>query len=161
MNASGSTTGWTIYLPNDQLSSLVTQKFGWAAPTADLLLVSPHTLAWLEGDIENAVGSIFSDEIHGNDLVNVLTGGLGNDYLDGGAGQDTAIFSGVQSQYTITTTASGLIVTGPDGVDTVVGVELAQFSDVMINLAGSPPVVPPAVEPGSYRLPENVWLPPD
>jgi hypothetical protein len=72
---------WTIYLPNDQLSSLVTQKFGLAVPTADLLLVSPLTLAWLEGDIENAVGSIFSDEIHGNDLANVLTGGLGNDYL--------------------------------------------------------------------------------
>ena len=48
----------------------------------------------LNANIENAVGTPYSDLILGNDLNNTLTGGAGDDILDGGVGNDTYVFSG-------------------------------------------------------------------
>ncbi|MDD5333965.1 MAG: hypothetical protein PHS32_09475 [Rhodoferax sp.] len=59
-------------------------------------------------NIENVRGSRdFNDSITGNAADNVLEGLGGNDTLMGGAGNDTAIFSGNQSQYAITPIAGG------------------------------------------------------
>ncbi|AMO23983.1 hypothetical protein UC35_15340 [Ramlibacter tataouinensis] len=80
--------GWTIVLPNIQLSSLVATKAGVAFPTADNYLPSPTTFYWLAGDIENANGSSYADTLIGSDLDNRLQGGAGNDYMDGGEGND-------------------------------------------------------------------------
>lgn len=44
-------------------------------------------------DIENAIGTDHYDHIIGNDLDNRITGGKGNDILEGGAGVDTYVFS--------------------------------------------------------------------
>lgn len=58
----------------------------------------PHSIGWINykgqllgsvADVENIVGSNFSDSISGNDLNNVLNGGAGNDFLSGGNGNDT------------------------------------------------------------------------
>ncbi|MGL3111436.1 VCBS domain-containing protein [Bradyrhizobium sp. BR 1432] len=78
----------------------------------------------------------------GNDGI---TGQGGNDTIDGGAGTDMVIFSGTQSQYTVTT--SGPIVVqdntaGRDGTDSLTNVEVLQFSDGIVLLSsgasGSP-----------------------
>src|SRR5439155_7385963 len=78
-------------------------------------------------------GNALANAITGNSGNNVLTGGLGNDSLIGGPGQDTAVFSGARSGYTITKGSAGLTVSGPDGVDTLTGIERLQFADALIK----------------------------
>jgi hypothetical protein len=67
----------------------------------------------------------------GNDRLN---GGLGDDALNGGAGGgDIAVFAGLRSAYTFTIPNSGptagqvIGITGPDGTDTLTGVEMMEF----------------------------------
>jgi hypothetical protein len=68
----------------------------------------------------------------GNDA---LVGGKGNDYIDGGPGYDIAVFSGLRSEYTVERQSfSQYRVVGPDGIDTVVGVESLQFADTTLPL---------------------------
>ena len=59
----------------------------------------------------------------------------GNDTLAGGLGNDTALFSGQKSGYTVTRSGSTWTVTdtnlgdGDDGVNTLTNIEVLQFSD--------------------------------
>ena len=80
------------------------------------------------------IGRNGDDHIEGFAGDDTQVGGPGNDSLDGGAGLDTAVYSGPRSQYTITQTSTGITVAGPDGIDTLSGIELAQFSDATITL---------------------------
>lgn len=80
------------------------------------------------------IGRNGDDHIEGFAGDDTQAGGPGNDSLDGGAGLDTAVYSGPRSQYTITQTSTGITVAGPDGIDTLSGIELAQFSDATITL---------------------------
>ncbi|WP_299193905.1 M10 family metallopeptidase C-terminal domain-containing protein [uncultured Erythrobacter sp.] len=85
--------------------------------------------------IENAIGGSGADELIGNGVANILTGGLGNDALDGGSNVDTAVFSGNMADYTVTQTSTGVFqISGPDGVDTLTAIEFAQFDDQMLRL---------------------------
>ncbi|MCB1986541.1 MAG: choice-of-anchor L domain-containing protein [Burkholderiales bacterium] len=68
---------------------------------------------------------------NGNDNV---SGGLGDDVLNGGNGFDTAIFSGAFAQYSLINTASGHTVTGPDGNDVLVDIEFALFGNDLFAL---------------------------
>lgn len=54
--------------------------------------------------------------------------------LDGGRGLDTAIYLGVMPEYTIARTEQGFTVSGPEGVDTLIGIERVQFSDAEVAL---------------------------
>ena len=71
--------------------------------------------------------------------ANAGSGGGGNDIIDGGSGSDTAVFSGLLSQYRVTLNLNGSIQVldlrggAPDGTDTVSNVEFLQFSDMTIN----------------------------
>lgn len=85
--------------------------------------------------IENAVGGNDADVLIGNSVANRLTGGLGDDQIDGGGGIDTAVFSGNRSAYTIDTSGPKVVVTGPEGTDTLVNIEFLQFADQTIALA--------------------------
>ena len=85
--------------------------------------------------IENAVGGNGSDVLIGNSAANRLTGGLGDDEIDGGGGIDTAVFSGNRSTYTIDTSGPKVVVTGPDGADTLINIEFLQFADQTIALS--------------------------
>jgi hypothetical protein len=67
----------------------------------------------------------------GNDILN---SGRGNDILDGGLGIDTAVFAGNRSAYTLSHIGTKLIVTGPDGTDTLTNIEKLQFSDVTVSV---------------------------
>lgn len=69
----------------------------------------------------------------GDDGVNVFERLQGNDIFDGGAGSDTAIFTGPIANYAITQTANGFDVRdtiGSDGQDQLINGERIQFSDI-------------------------------
>jgi hypothetical protein len=73
-------------------------------------------------------GTSGADTLTGTAANDTLEGDGGNDMMDGGSGTDTAVFRGARSNYTITPLADGdLLVTGPDGVDTLRSVEIMQF----------------------------------
>lgn len=96
--------------------------------------------------IENAIGGSGSDVLTGNDANNTLTGGPGNDSLDGGLGNNTAIYSGETANYLVTQTGanawsvSDQRTGSPDGTDTVLNIQMLQFSDGSLPLGTSSPV---------------------
>jgi Ca2+-binding RTX toxin-like protein len=51
-------------------------------------------------DVENLLGTIYNDQLTGNDAANRLTGALGNDALKGGGGNDTLVGGGGIDQLT-------------------------------------------------------------
>ncbi|MEY9770187.1 Ca2+-binding RTX toxin-like protein [Sinorhizobium fredii] len=67
-----------------------------------------------------------------------LIGGIGDDQINGGLGTDTAVFSGLRSQYTITRINVGYeaySIVGPDGNDTLIGIEKLRFDDGTFTIA--------------------------
>ena len=91
--------------------------------------------------IEHAVGSSHDDVLLGNDLDNRLTGGLGNDWVDGGAGVDTAVYAGRRVDYELSWSFGKLYVEARDrvsGYDTLTAIERLQFSDQTVTLAATP-----------------------
>lgn len=107
--------------------------------------------------VENLTGSGFADTLTGNSSANMLVGGAGNDklygaggndtlmggagadYLNGSTGTDTAVFAGASTDYSWVKNADGswtvtdLRAGSPDGKDTLVGIELLQFSNGQIT----------------------------
>ena len=76
------------------------------------------------------LGTPEDDVLFGGGGNDTLTGAAGNDTLDGGAGgADMSIYSSNRSDYSIVITASGFTVSGPDGNDTLSGIERFHFSD--------------------------------
>lgn len=144
VDASAARAGWTIELPNTALSSQNPAKVGYATPTADLFLASPKTLYWIVGDVENATGSAFDDRIYGTDGRNEITGGRGNDMIDGKGGVDTAVYSRPSGEYVVSRRADGGYSidhrsgSRADGTDTVYDVEFARFSDGVRAVARAP-----------------------
>ncbi|MEJ1968238.1 MAG: type I secretion C-terminal target domain-containing protein [Rhizomicrobium sp.] len=92
------------------------------------------------------VGTAASQTLAGGAFDDTLEGLGGNDHLYGNGGTDTAVFTGVQADYTIARAANGdYIVTdtragSPDGTDTLTGIERLQFSDQTVA-ANVPPVI--------------------
>ena len=76
-----------------------------------------------------------NDIIYGEEGDDTIVGGTGNDTIDGGAGTDTAVFSGVRASYTVTPATNGFKVVGPDGTDSLSGIEFLQFNDATVALA--------------------------
>ncbi|MCL4744046.1 MAG: cadherin-like domain-containing protein [Burkholderiaceae bacterium] len=88
-------------------------------------------------------GGAGDDHLAGGDGDDTLAGGPGNDTLEGGAGNDTALYERAFSDYLLwfagdTITLGARV--GDSGVDTLVGVERAQFADGMRLLVNSSPV---------------------
>ncbi len=88
--------------------------------------------------VENAIGTDQNDTLNGGSADNRLQGNGGDDAIDGGDGNDTAVFSGALADYIIGQSGSDITVTdtigGRDGSDTLVNVEVLDFSDQSINL---------------------------
>jgi Ca2+-binding RTX toxin-like protein len=61
-------------------------------------------------------------------------GGADNDTLIGGAGTDTAVFSGNRSAYTLSAGATLTVTSATEGTDTLIGIERLQFADVTISV---------------------------
>jgi Ca2+-binding RTX toxin-like protein len=70
-----------------------------------------------------------------------LTGGAGADYLDGGAGTDTAVYSGNIASYSWIKDASGYWIVSdlrggsPDYIDYLINMETLRFADIFVALS--------------------------
>ena len=74
--------------------------------------------------IENLIGSQYDDTLTGDGDANVLEGGLGNDMLVAGAGDDTASYAGSAAGVTVSLALQGSAQnTGGAGTDTLTGFE--------------------------------------
>jgi RTX calcium-binding nonapeptide repeat (4 copies)/Domain of unknown function (DUF4214) len=127
--------------------------------TSETLFLSPTSLYWLVGDIENIQGSKFGDEFYGNELANsifanagddivdgglgddVLAGGEGNDVLVGGEGSDTVVYGGSKTDFSLRSNnlegyiiEDGNILNGDEGRDELLQVEALQFDDGYVVL---------------------------
>jgi hypothetical protein len=90
--------------------------------------------------IEDAIGGSGNDTIIGNIADNKLVGGQGNDFLDGGAGADTAGYSGDSHEYSWSQNSDGswtvadLRAGSPDGTDTLENIQYLDFTDMLVEL---------------------------
>jgi len=94
--------------------------------------VQSNIISGTEGS-DNLPGTAGDDVILAAGGQDTLNGGAGNDTLDGGSGVDTALYSSGHTSYSILATASGLNISGPDGNDTLSGVERIQFTDQRLS----------------------------
>ena len=85
-----------------------------------------------QGGMSNMVFT--SDLSFGNmSFDEYITSSAGNDTLDGGAGTDTAMFSGNRVSYTISKSSTDLTVSSTaEGVDTLANIERLKFADTAI-----------------------------
>ena len=106
----------------------------------------------LPDNVENLVyTSTIGITATGNALANTFSGFDGISILNGGDGSDSALFSGLFGQYTVTANADGSVMLvdtrsgTPNGTATFSNFELFQFSDGLIltqlQLASSPTIV--------------------
>jgi len=72
--------------------------------------------------------------VNGNDRDNFLRGNTADNELDGGDGNDTAVYCLPQASYTIETAGDTTTITGPDGTDKLTNIESVAFTDASIDL---------------------------
>ncbi|MCA1248150.1 DUF4214 domain-containing protein [Massilia sp. MS-15] len=128
IDASGSVLGVSIDLRPGSLSSVGVSEAG--AVAVHNLGITPGT--WIEA----AIGSPYDDLLIGNIRDNVLRGGLGNDWIDGADGSDTAVLEGRRADYLLSTGFGKVFVTardGSSGFDTLVNIEQLRFADMTIS----------------------------
>ncbi len=82
------------------------------------------------------MGTTAGDGLTTGNGDDVLVGLAGDDTLTGGAGSDTAVYAGNRSQYTLGTAGANVTVTGPDGADTLSGIEFLRFADQTVPAVG-------------------------
>jgi hypothetical protein len=70
----------------------------------------------------------------GQSTVGGITVASGTNSYSGGAGLQTAVFSGARSGYTISRNGTAVTVTGSDGTHTLTGIEKAAFTDQTVIL---------------------------
>ncbi|GAB3369003.1 DUF4214 domain-containing protein [Massilia agri] len=101
-----------------------------------------------ESGARYTTGTSAADTLNGTAHNDTLQGNGGNDMINGGNGIDTAVFTGVRSNYTLTNNVDGSlqVASGLEGIDTLTGVELLQFADVRVERAsvGSDTIAPAA-----------------
>lgn len=131
IDASAAPLGVQISLIPGSLSSIGLTPAGLAA--VNNLAIGADS--W----IEQAIGSAYDDVLTGNARDNLLQGKGGNDAIDAGAGQDTVLFTGRFSDYTISTSFDTLQVAAKDGLSgfsTLRNVEILGFGDGSRMLLG-------------------------
>lgn len=86
-------------------------------------------------DDRSAAGT--SNSLTGASGLDIFTATSSNDLIDGNGGNDTVIYSGMRSEYTITKTPNWYIIKangGTGGTDTLTNIERLVFSDAKIAL---------------------------
>ncbi|MBR0653993.1 choice-of-anchor I family protein [Plastoroseomonas arctica] len=83
---------------------------------------------------DTILGGDGGDTLGGDDGNDRFTGGAGNDMIDGGDGTDTVVFTGTFASAQFDNSGTKLVVTGPEGTDTLRNVEQLVFADRTINL---------------------------
>ncbi|MGB0684023.1 MAG: cadherin-like domain-containing protein [Magnetovibrionaceae bacterium] len=98
-----------------------------------------------EAGDDRLLGHAGNDQLNGGEGDDVLVGGAGDDVLSGGEGVDTAVYSGAYVDYVVAPAGgggagvltAGFTVQGPDGTDSLTGIERLEFADGTLNLDGS------------------------
>jgi subtilisin-like proprotein convertase family protein len=118
--------------------------------------------------IANAKGSVLhgmagNDRLTGGTGNDTLDGGAGDDRIDGGAGVNTVVYHGLESNYTITKTATGFTIkdkTGLDGTDQLANVQRLQFADdaVAFDVSGGGGQAYRLYQAAFNRAPDKVGL---
>ncbi|MFO1186940.1 MAG: FG-GAP-like repeat-containing protein [Alphaproteobacteria bacterium] len=81
-----------------------------------------------------------NDQLSGDDGNDILDGGPGNDTINGGGGLDVVRYTtGERADYSVVKVGTSWFVDGPEGSDTLTGVEQIQFSNQTLYVA-LPPV---------------------
>ncbi|GAB1693560.1 peroxidase family protein [Krasilnikovia sp. M28-CT-15] len=83
-----------------------------------------NSMAELQADV-------FAGKLNPKDIVTV------REIRAGSGGQDTAVFSGARDQYAVTPVGDALIVSGPDGTDTVRNIEKLNFADQTVEVTAA------------------------
>lgn len=78
---------------------------------------------------DRLIGGAADETLRGAGGDDTLSGGAGDDHIDGGTGLDTVLLGGTWAEHDFAETEHGLRVTGPHGVDHLLGVERLVFSD--------------------------------
>lgn len=120
LDLSGTTTSQHVDLRPGAFSSIGRQ--GGSAPDNNFSIDLATT-------IENYVGNGSSDYVTGNSAANRITLGGGSNEADGGAGIDTAVYSGAANSYRVSASSGRLTVSGNGATDTLTNVERLQFGD--------------------------------
>ena len=113
-------------LPTDGASSVDAAGTSGAA--------SPTNFSGVVGHLQ---ATVVTPTISGTADNDALVSRKGNDMIDGGAGIDTVVLSGIRSSYTLVRTGDGITLSdtlGTDGIDKMNNVERLKFSDGGIAL---------------------------
>jgi hypothetical protein len=118
----GGTLGQTNYWLNGQL------QYEMAGLNHSLLTITNY---FDSANWQGLLAYLFSgsDTFNGSAGNDVLNGFGADDAIYGGAGADTARYSGNRGNYVIGGTAPNFTVAGPDGSDTLTGIERLRFAD--------------------------------
>jgi V8-like Glu-specific endopeptidase len=87
-------------------------------------------------DFQLSIGA-FGTRLAGTGQNDLLRGGAGNDYIDGGQGIDTLVLDGPRSSYQTSVSGNATVLkhlNGNGGADTLTGVERLRFTDVSLAL---------------------------
>ncbi len=123
-------TGYKLELAAGAIKDLAGNAYAGTSAYNFTTVAAPATSQTLSGTAAQDVlmGAGGADTISGLAGNDVLIGGAGNDRLDGGTGLDTAVYAGNRADYTVSAITGGLSVTGPEGSDTLLGIERLHFA---------------------------------
>jgi len=127
-----------------------------AGDNADNTLIGGDGVDDIDGNggDDSLQGGAGNDDLAGDGGDDILFGGLGDDTLDGGAGTDTAHYIGFHADYTINTGGPNVLVSGPEGSDTLSNIEFLKFIDQLVYVAG--PNTAPVAGNHSFTLTQHV-----
>jgi hypothetical protein len=150
-------------------------------PTVTALADGRFALGWADGNLTGAdtsgfsvhtqifdardaavhlVGTAGDDDYIGTRFDDTMRGRGGNDHLDAGAGDDSAIFTQPHDQYTWQTRDDNtIVVSGADGVEVLSHFEHLRFADITLdagNLQAPDPGDPQAPDPGNPDGPPHM-----
>jgi serralysin len=130
IDLSGLTLGATIDLHPGAFSSI--GRNGFSAATNNLSIDFGTT-------IERVIGTAFADHAVGNDINNQFTMSTGTNFVDGGAGLDTEMYSLARANYQVSLSGTLAAVNGGGASDTLFSVERLVFSDrgVALDISGN------------------------
>ena len=126
----------------------------WNAPGAVTVNLASGTATGAAGNdvligIENVGGSNFDDILVGDAFFNQFTGGLGNDFINGGDGQDWANYWDATSGVIVDLNAGRAF--GGAGNDTLIGIENVGGSSHNDTIFGSMAATAPGTPGGNLR----------
>lgn len=99
-----------------------------------LAMTIDRTISGTSGN-DTLTGGPIDDAIFGREGDDRLVNGPGNDVFNGGSGTDTLAFASAAGAYALVPRASQTTISGPEGRDTVLGVERFAFADITIDRA--------------------------